>query len=458
MLVVHPAKLAVVLLLMILGSSITQAAEDARPCDPGAIIELDSPRSIKFVLRDGVAVRGELASWSSIGIDGSFGERAWREINAADVWRILRLVFNESGLRGDAQAWVCAGRILLDVPGGEKDAEGAFRRALRMDAAMTEAIAAARAEVKRLQLERQLEQEAADAEKLRTQSPESKDWGDAPWPQLDADAQRAAVRVLRADAKKILEGVSLSIQPVETDYFLFYSDMPRRETAKWALELDRMYKVLARTFELEPGANIFWGKAVIFVFNERQTFVDVERDVFRQLLSNDTQGICHPIGPKVFVNFYRQPDDMDFATILVHEAVHGFVHRFQTPRRLPTWANEGFADYLATNSFRGSRRGADLRSVARAFVRDGGNVNHILDMDYEHPGSAAPAWPGPNAVGYAVGYLLVDLMIRDRPRAFGKWVEAVKAGKDWEEALVEDFGVSRAKLVEVFRRYYLVND
>jgi len=61
-------------------------------------------------------------------------------------------------------------------------------------------------------------------------------------------------------------------------------------------------------------------------------------------------------------------------------------------------------------------------------------------------------------VGYNIGYLMVELMIRDRPQAFGAWVNAIKDGKDWEEALVEDFGVSRAQLVETFVRFYRVND
>ncbi len=56
------------------------------------------------------------------------------------------------------------------------------------------------------------------------------------------------------------------------------------------------------------------------------------------------------------------------------------------------------------------------------------------------------------------GYLLVELMVRDRPGAFGAWVRAVKRGKPWEQALAEDFGVTRAQLVDTFVRYYRVND
>ena len=58
----------------------------------------------------------------------------------------------------------------------------------------------------------------------------------------------------------------------------------------------------------------------------------------------------------------------------------------------------------------------------------------------------------------AVGALLVELMVQQRPQSFGPWVDAVKYGKDWETALAEDYGVSRSTLVDAFVQYYRVND
>jgi hypothetical protein len=229
--------------------------------------------------------------------------------------------------------------------------------------------------------------------------------------------------------------------------------MPRPESARWAAELDRMYARLARIFDLPEGENLFWGKAVIFVFRDRDRFRIVEAESFGQLVPRWSAGLCHPIGPKVFVNFYRQPTDREFAAILVHETVHGFLHRYRTPRRLPTWANEGFCDWVASVSFDRSPVDEMRRPGALTYLRGGGDIQSILDMSY-----LDGSWPGPDSVGYAVGYLMVGLMIQDRPHRFGDWVKAVKAGKDWERALAEDFGVPRARLVETFVRYYRVND
>ena len=93
----------------------------------------------------------------------------------------------------------------------------------------------------------------------------------------------------------------------------------------------------------------------------------------------------------------------------------------------------------------------DPQIVIRRF--EGGNVDAIMGLTYGDGG-----WPGPGGVGRGVGYLLMELMISQRPLPFVRWVNAVKSGKEWEQALVEDFGTSRAALIQTFVQYYRVND
>jgi hypothetical protein len=420
---------------------------------------------VSFQLIDGIRVTGELRDWNDEGIDGSFGRRRWSEIRYRDVWRLLRRLSAD----GPADAWIDAGRTLLivalDQPDAAPYAERAFRQALAVAGAVapeqeeTErarlelAIADARGEVEDVRMLRLEADRLAAAERLTTVSPEAGTWAPNAWPVLTAPQQEAATDVMRTDAAGILEAAGLALEPIETDYFLFYSEMSRRESVRWASELDLMYKRLAEKFALAPGANIFWGKAVIFVFNDRDRYRLVEAEAFGHLAPDWADGFCHPMGPKVFVSFYRQPNDERFAAVLVHETVHGFLHRYRNPRRLPTWANEGFADYLAAVIFRNSPVDPTRRRIGVRFVRNGGSVDSILSMSYRDG-----SWPGPDNVGYGVGYLLVELMMRERPGAFAQWVNAIKDGKDWELALKEDFGVGRERLVETFKAYYRVND
>ena len=66
--------------------------------------------------------------------------------------------------------------------------------------------------------------------------------------------------------------------------------------------------------------------------------------------------------------------------------------------------------------------------------------------------------PGPNDIGNAIGYLLVDLMISENPNGFRAWVQAIKKDNDWPVALREKFGSSPRTLVETFVQFYRVNN
>jgi len=425
--------------------------------DDDAIVELAEPVRVRFRMVDGVRVTGDASSWSRRWVDGSFGRREWFEIDARDVWDTYRRLMDVD----DARQWVGLGRALLRCALDQEEfaarirenAERAFHRALELDPASAEAIERARHDINRLGAEREALRKAVEAEKLQTLSPEAGEWRPQAWPELTQEEQNAAVLAMREEAAKILGKVGLDVVPVETEYFLFYSDMPRKETAQWARELDKMYARLAEIFDLADGRNIFWGKAVIMVFNDQDRFRLVEAQAFNHLANPWAAGFCHQRGPMVFVNFYRQPNDFDFAAVLVHETVHGFMHRYLTPVRLPTWANEGFAEYVASISFRQSPVDRGRREQALGFVRAGGDVGSILAMDYRDN-----TWPGPDSIGYSVSYLLVSLMIQDRPRNFGRWVQAVKQGKEWRQALVEDFGADGRTLIDRFVRYFQVND
>lgn len=421
--------------------------------ETGPDSEAPAPIEVRFRLVDGVRLTGTLTHWDDEGVDGSFGWRAWSSIDYRDVWRILSRVCDQER----AADWARMGGVMLvvalDQPRAESWADRAFRRAERIDPEASALVADARDRARALRREREERRMAEDAERLRTLTPEANEWRADPWPHVTEEEQVEAVATMKADAARMLELAGLDLRPIETDYFLFYSDMPRTESSRWAKQLDTMYARLAEQFGLPEKDNIFWGKAVIFVFNDRDRFRLMEAQAFGQLAPEWASGMCHPQGPKVFVNFYRRPEDTIFAALLVHETVHGFMHRYLTPRRLPTWANEGFADYLASVLFERSPVDLQRREQGLRWIRGGGDVNAILDLEY-----ADGTWPGEDGIGYNVGYLMVELMIRDRPRDFGAWVDAVKQGMPWEEALQTKFGVDRAALVDAFVRFYRVND
>ena len=78
-----------------------------------------------------------------------------------------------------------------------------------------------------------------------------------------------------------------------------------------------------------------------------------------------TDGMCHAYGSgDVHIAFYRQPNDLDFAHVLVHESIHAFLHRYRSPIDIPSWANEGLAEAIASDMV--PRKGLTQSSMAEA--------------------------------------------------------------------------------------------
>ena len=407
---------------------------------------LEKPLKVRLRTQSDGVLKGDLLTWDGEGFSGTFtpkpAQHRWVELIGADLARTYKLLMDQQS----AGQWINLGKLLLIVPESTKAAETAFKSALALDRTLGPQIETARteaAEVKRL----------ASHEKLLETLPIGRDYGSQRWEVLSAEQQVEAVAQMRTDAEQVCRDVGASVELLETDFFLCYSELPRSETQRWGSELDAMYRRVARDFSIPPDLNLFWGKAVIFIFPSRDRFVAAEAAAFQQVLPPGVMGLCHMRGPKVFVNMFRQSDDMAFASVLVHETVHGIMHRFLTPIHLPTWADEGFSEYVAATSFSGSPTDRTRRPQALEFIRSGNPIGPIMEMDYQ-----SGSWPGPDAIGYAIGYVTVELMIRDRPTKFGDWVRAVKAGKDWRQALTEDFGAKPADLAARAQEFYRTND
>jgi hypothetical protein len=102
---------------------------------------LAEPQFVRFLLRDGVEVAGEMTAWDLDGIDGSFGKRSWLDLMPRDLWRLYVAVMDQN----DPNQWVDLGQLLLSGPDGERWARRAFQRAMRLDESVEPRIEAARA-------------------------------------------------------------------------------------------------------------------------------------------------------------------------------------------------------------------------------------------------------------------------------------------------------------------------
>jgi hypothetical protein len=388
-------------------------------------------------------VAGTVSGWDDEGCEGSFGRVAWADLPAAEVNRTLRKVLQ----LGDARQMLVLGRALLSAEDGQSMGDSMLRQAVQRDGGLREAADAARArgvELRRMAAER----------RVRAALPEPREGsGVAAWPVAGDAARARALEETRSEAEKALHAVNARWTPVESEYWVIYADLTRGDAQELGRRMDNMYRRVAEMFALPKGLNLFHGKGVCIVSGDEGRFRAIEQAAFGTMPPPGVVGLCHMIGPRVLVNAWRSPDDDHFMATLVHEATHGVMHRYGTPVRLPIWAEEGYAEFVAARSFEGSPIGDIRRRHGLRFIRDGGETLPYFLSD-GHDG----AWPGPEAVGYSLGYLAVCMMIDQKDASFGEWVKDVKAGVPWQDALRTHFNADARQFAATIEAWYREHD
>ena len=443
------------------------------------VVEPPLPWKVKLIT--GEALKGAISKWDFSGIDGTFGHVPWGKFKPDDANRLCRKLMDWK----DGLQYIQLARMLFLLEGADKIAEVALRDAIKRDRTLDSNVQQLRVEVaehrrkivedRRIAAEKDFQAKTVGATSTPKKNPTPRPQpesvpGDAPRAQPESvpsdapraqpwsvatDAQRAeALTDMKADADRWLQQVNLRYTFVEAKYWVLYADMPIDQAKNLALRMDDMYETVAKMFALPVGLNIFHGKAVVIVSATEAHYRAIEMAAFNSMPPPGAIGLCHMVGPKVVVTAYKSEDANRFMATLVHEASHGFMHRYGSPLRLPSWADEGYAEYLAAESFPDSTTKGDRKPQGLQWIRSGTHdVLDVIQMNYEDG-----SWPGADAIGYAIGYLTVDYLMQTNGQAVGEWVKDVKSGIPWEEAFKNRFGWNVKQLSQAVKVRYRARD
>jgi hypothetical protein len=282
--------------------------------------------------------------------------------------------------------------------------------------------------------ERYQRQQADSLERMRSRGVE-------PWPRLSAEEHAAAVAELEAFVAQAREAFP-KLRTTQTHEFLVATDIPAGQIAAILANLDAMHDLLCDLYGIPRGEPVWKGKCLVVAFLGRDDFLAFEGR-FMNTQAGDAHGICHQRSDgRVVMACHRGDDASAFAHMLVHETSHGFNHRWMSPCRLPSWLNEGIAEWVGTQVVPACRQVPLKEAQALEFMRARGSVGQDFFAD------------GPDAHIEAVQYgiasgLVKFLVARDRGR-FGAFVQGIKEGQAVEESLQESF---RASLDELVRSY-----
>ena len=222
----------------------------------------------------------------------------------------------------------------------------------------------------------------------------------------------------------------IDFRVVETEFFFFCTDLTAAQVDGYLASLDAMYGELCIAFGIPPARKIWVGKCVVFAFGRELEFKEFETSI----MGNEDvqgQGLCHQSsdGNVIFAGF-RGESDSYFGTVLVHETAHGFVHRYLSSARAPSWLNEGMSDWIA-NAIMKTDAIARKQVQSANLVKQTGTWGDFLTtsrIGFDYYGSAST---------------LVEILLRrDKGGQFRQFFRGIKEGIAAEESLKDSFGIS----------------
>lgn len=262
--------------------------------------------------------------------------------------------------------------------------------------------------------------------------------GIPPWPELTDEDQKEALEKQKEFRDKIVKAFP-GMQNAETQHFLFTTNIPIPQMEPYVASLDKMYDMMCKLYRIKPGTKMFRGKALIVAFLEKADFARFEAEMMQHDAGN-AYGLCHQKGDgTVVVSCYRGDRPEEFGHMLVHETSHGFIFRYKTPARVPSWVNEGMADYIGAIIVPGSRSMALGEKQAHSRMLETRSLGGLMSQN----GKIEP-WQ------YGASSSLNRFLVGTNQKAYIEFIEAMKEGVPWEEALEKHYGGKSADLISAY--------
>lgn len=235
---------------------------------------------------------------------------------------------------------------------------------------------------------------------------------------------------------------------LETRHFLIWTDWPedkRNLIPDWA---EQLYATMCDEFGFPQDEPIWRGKCPIFCFKNKARFEEFAR-VFDGYDSTEALGYTktnsHGYVHVVLRRLGNRPADIDkFATTMVHETAHAFMHCYGSPRTLPPWLNEGLADYIAERVLgRRCPTGENAVAVARQYLIQKKSIKEVFTYQHSPPGHY-----------YPVCHSLVQYLIHNNAEAFVGMINDIKEGLDGDQALAKRYkGMNTSQLEHAWRAW-----
>jgi len=266
--------------------------------------------------------------------------------------------------------------------------------------------------------------------------------GVAPWPELTSEEHKAAIEENSRQIEKI-KAMFPGMEVSETSEFTFCSNIPRNQVGPYIASLDKMYDLLCRMYGIKKGTPVWRGKCLVVAFIEQSQFADFEKRFFQLVAPANIYGLCHQIPTgRVVMACYRGNDPNDFAQMLVHETSHGFNFRYRTQQHLPSWVDEGMAEWIGETLVPKSTSVQRSEQASLRAMKGTHGMQGVLDSKRiaEIPDS------------YGIASSLTTFLVRADQKKYVDFINGIKEGKRWQESLKDSYHATVEQLVTAYGR------
>ncbi|MEM7624983.1 MAG: hypothetical protein AAF333_05090 [Planctomycetota bacterium] len=423
-------------------------------------VDLETPRRVMYKTLNGERGQADVVGYSreAFRVQAAEGETdavAWDTLDPATAERVWKKLLRKN----DALGWAHAGVVYrdLEIAQGLTDArvrrsDMAFDRALRLDPSLADRVdewrrgsGAAESPAPEPAATENLDDPGVSANQA---APPSRPRHAQFWKQLSPEEHARRTNAAREWTQGHLDAIGVEYTVTETAHFVLFSDtsLGRRDREFTLNLLEEMYQQCLDMFALGPDDQVYAGKCTLVVIRRPEDFFAYEKQAYNRV-TNALGGVCHylPNGD-VQIVAHRSDDEWFFRKMLVHENVHGFVHRYRSQASIPIWMNEGLAEYIA-------HRIVPQSTVVESRRREAhGEFHRNRDM-YE----IFRRWPG-GQWPYGISYGLTELMIDGDRLAYRQLFHDIKDGVDWVEALQNNFRVDPPGLISLYCQVHNLPD
>ncbi len=268
------------------------------------------------------------------------------------------------------------------------------------------------------------------------------------WPELTEEQFEAEIQ----RQKNYLEEIKAKFPGTiyyESEHFFYLTNAPKPIAEECLKYLEAMFARLCQMFDFPKDAKVWSGKCIVCAFAMQQQFLQFEQEFFQSTANQFTgaSGLAHTSSDgQVLISLYygdisKMEKRWQFIGVLVHETTHGFVHRYRARQGIPLWLNEGMADFMA-----GVIVPADIQCRLKQqsglkMMRQTGSVGGLMQAD-----SQLDAWQ------YGVASGLVGFIFKSKPQGFKTFLDEIKDGKDWIDALKDNYNCTPEELLIQFGR------